>query len=191
VISQHPSVGKITPLGWNPREPYPSGTTPRTGGAAWSSRRPVMLSRPDTFVHHPNFIPTRPRSSTKPWPTAMIRAARVLRPKDANRSAARRGCESWGSPGSCRSRRRARSREASGHAGASRWNRREQRGRGRRSSGCGDTRQETAVYQRLRSVGRAGFEPATRGLKAPCSDQAELPPLAPKSTGCGCADSGW
>ena len=25
-----------------------------------------------------------------------------------------------------------------------------------------------------RSVGRAGFEPATRGLKAPCSNQAEL-----------------
>ena len=30
--------------------------------------------------------------------------------------------------------------------------------------------------RRPRSVGRAGFEPATRGLKAPCSDQAELPP---------------
>ena len=26
-----------------------------------------------------------------------------------------------------------------------------------------------------RAVGRAGFEPATRGLKAPCSNQAELP----------------
>ena len=28
-----------------------------------------------------------------------------------------------------------------------------------------------------REVGRAGFEPATRGLKAPCSNRAELPPL--------------
>lgn len=44
-------------------------------------------------------------------------------------------------------------------------------------------------YQPLRPVGRAGFEPATRGLKAPCSDQAELPPLGPKSTGCGRGDS--
>src|SRR5215210_7269646 len=28
-------------------------------------------------------------------------------------------------------------------------------------------------------VGRAGFEPATRGLKAPCSNQAELPAPEP------------
>jgi hypothetical protein len=33
-----------------------------------------------------------------------------------------------------------------------------------------------AIHQ-VFSVGRARFELAARGLKAPCSDQAELPPL--------------
>src|ERR671931_2626276 len=41
----------------------------------------------------------------------------------------------------------------------------------------GSTRAYRNGVRRDPRVGRAGFEPATRGLKAPCSDLAELPPL--------------
>jgi hypothetical protein len=60
-----------TPLGGKDHtaRPEPDGAVP-VGNP--SSRRPVMLSRPDTFVHHPNFILTRPRSSRKPRPAAII-----------------------------------------------------------------------------------------------------------------------
>src|SRR5581483_2935633 len=37
-------------------------------------------------------------------------------------------------------------------------------------------KQGPGAGSRTGRVGRAGFEPATRGLKAPCSDQTELPP---------------
>ena len=75
-----PLRGKVTPLGWKPVAPYPAGTSARSGGAAASSRRPVMCRRPGTVRHHPNFMPTRPRRSTKSRLAAIKRAATARQP---------------------------------------------------------------------------------------------------------------
>ena len=66
VTSQQPSVGNETPLAWKPWDPYPSGTEERSGGPGASSRRPVMVSVPETIRHQPNFHPIDPSLSTNP-----------------------------------------------------------------------------------------------------------------------------
>jgi hypothetical protein len=38
VTSQHPTVGKISAVAWNPVSPYPSGIEARKGGAGASIR---------------------------------------------------------------------------------------------------------------------------------------------------------
>lgn len=65
MTSQQPSVGKETPLAWNPLGPYPSGTEARSGGPGASSRRPAIVSVPEAIRHQPSFHSIDPSLSTK------------------------------------------------------------------------------------------------------------------------------
>ena len=71
VTRQHPGVGKVTEVAWNPVGPYPVGTSGSSGGAGASIRWPDNWRRPVTMRHHGNFIRTRPRASTYAGPAAI------------------------------------------------------------------------------------------------------------------------
>ena len=76
VTSQHPTVGKISIVAWNPMSPYPSGIHARRGGAGASSLFPsIIINLPRVPRHHPNFMLNDPSGSTNPGADSVLARA--------------------------------------------------------------------------------------------------------------------